>query len=67
MRNRKLSLKKDTLAELTTEELDVVAGASGLTCAVCLPNSDLVQCVTGTRCLTYGCFTGTTTYTFACN
>jgi hypothetical protein len=64
MRNRKLSLKKDTLVELTTAELDAVAGASGLTCINC--NSDFQQCITGTRCLTNGCFTGTTLYSFVC-
>jgi hypothetical protein len=64
MRNRKLSLKKDTLVELTTEELDRVAGASGLTCINC--NSDFQECITGLRCITNGCFTGTTTYTAVC-
>jgi hypothetical protein len=66
MRNRKLSLKKDTLAELTTEELDLIAGASGLTCAVCLPNSDFQQCITGVGCITDGCLTGMTTYSAVC-
>jgi hypothetical protein len=49
MRSRTLSLKKDTLVELTAEELDQVAGASGLTCVNC--NSDFQQCLTGIRCL----------------
>jgi hypothetical protein len=61
MRNRKLSLKKETLAELTTSELAGVAGGSGLTCINC--NSDFQQCLTGLRCIPTldGCFTGTTT------
>jgi hypothetical protein len=54
MRNRTLSLKKDTLVELTTEELGSIAGASGLTCVNC--NSDFQQCLTGVRCLSVvGC------------
>jgi hypothetical protein len=64
---RKLSLKKETLAELSTAELtSVVGGATGrATCAVkdCLvPHSDFQQCITGVGCVTLdGCFTGTTT------
>ena len=49
---RKLSLKKDTLAELTNEELDVVVGASGLSCVsnmIC--QSDFQQCMTGLGCV----------------
>jgi hypothetical protein len=61
MRKRTLSLKREALAELTTDELGSVAGASGLTCAVCLPQSDFAKCLPTDR-----CFTGTTTYTFAC-
>lgn len=52
---RKLSLKKDTLAELTSEELDVVVGASGLACVsnmIC--QSDFQQCITGLPCLSVG-------------
>ena len=51
---RKLSLKKETLAELTSSELAGVAGGSGLSCVNCA--SDFQQCITGV-----GCVTGTTT------
>ena len=53
---RKLNLTKETLAELTTEELDVVVGGSGLSCAVCV--SGIVACATY-RCLPTwdACFT----------
>ena len=57
---RRLSLRKETLVELATCELDSVVGASGLTCLNC--NSDFQQCITGLRCLSLdGCWTGTTT------
>ncbi|MDQ1711729.1 MAG: hypothetical protein QOE45_1179 [Frankiaceae bacterium] len=65
---RKLNLKKETLAELSTSELvNVVGGATGRqSCAVkdCLgPQSDFAECLTGVRCIPTldGCFTGTTT------
>ncbi len=45
MRTRTLRLNKETLAELSTEDLDLVVGASGLSCGICI-NSDLVRCVT---------------------
>ena len=60
---RKLSLVKETLAELTDAELSGVAGAAitpncphnTLTCAGGC-NSDFAQCVTGNRCLSVsGC------------
>ena len=48
---RSLSLKKETVVELTTEDLDRVAGASGLSCNVlCLPPSDFMECITGIKC-----------------
>lgn len=50
MRERKLSLKKELLVELTNDELDrVVGAASGLTCLGC--DSDFQQCLTGLGCL----------------
>lgn len=55
MRNRALRLRKETLTELTGEHLDLVVAASGISCGpICLPASDLVQCLP-----TDGCFTGT--------
>ena len=48
MKTRSLSLKKESLTDLTTEELDLVVGASGLSCNVlCLPPSDFMECTTG--------------------
>ena len=50
---RTLSLKKDTLTELTTAELDLVVGASALSCLsqwVCQA-SDFQQCITGLHCV----------------
>lgn len=46
---RKLTLSKETLVELSTEELDSVAGGSGLSCINCA--SDFQQCLTGRPCL----------------
>lgn len=52
--SRKLSLRKESLVDLTAAEAALVAGASGVTCAhvtcggPC--NSDLVQCVTFGAC-----------------
>jgi hypothetical protein len=68
MGKRTLSLKREALTELTGEELDRVVGASGLTCAVCLPQSDFAQCVPTHRCfdVTEAACTGTTGGTFAC-
>ncbi|HEV2891751.1 MAG TPA: class I lanthipeptide [Frankiaceae bacterium] len=60
---RKLSLNKETLAELTDVELGAVAGGAitpncpnnTLTCAGGC-NSDFQQCITGVRCLSVtGC------------
>lgn len=53
MRTRALSLTKETLSELTTAQLDSVAGASGVSCspALCAPHSDFRECVTGVECL----------------
>jgi hypothetical protein len=52
---RKLSLKKETVAELTADELDQVAGGSGLSCNVlCAPPSDFMECITGLNCLSFG-------------
>lgn len=54
---RKLNLKKETLVELGTEELDAVVGGSGLSCnGVCV--SGIVACATY-RCLPTrdACFT----------
>jgi hypothetical protein len=68
---RKLSLKKETLAELSPVELGNVVGAmSGLSCpaAIC-NNSDFVECMTGVRCvhtLPAECMTGTTVDTLGC-
>lgn len=45
---RKLTLKKETLAELTGEELDLVVAGSGLSCGICV--SGIVSCATF-RCL----------------
>jgi nitrate/TMAO reductase-like tetraheme cytochrome c subunit len=50
---RTLSLKRETLAELSNEELDQVVGASGLTCFAC-HNSDFMECITGLNCLSVG-------------
>ncbi|HWL35043.1 MAG TPA: class I lanthipeptide [Frankiaceae bacterium] len=53
---RKLNLEKETLVELSGEELDLVAGGSGLSCNVCV--SGIVTCATY-RCLPTwnACFT----------
>ena len=52
---RSLALNKETLAELSVEELDQVAGGSGLSCNVlCLPPSDFMECLTGLRCASIG-------------
>ena len=53
---RRLSLKKETLAELSGEELGEVQGGSGQTCVVCL--SEVLSCNTE-RCLPTwdACFT----------
>lgn len=63
MRNRKLSLRKETVVELTTADLGSVAAgaqttnctASALTCdGPC--HSDFMECITGLRCLSVtGC------------
>lgn len=51
---RKLALKKEHLAELTTTELGQVAGGSGLSCLMCA--SDFQECITGLRCVSLtGC------------
>jgi hypothetical protein len=63
---RALRLQKETLAELTTDDLGLVVGGviSGASCENVCPASDLRQCLTGSICLTFdGCFTGTTTNT----
>lgn len=49
---RKLNLKKETLVELTTEELDAVVGGIGVTQSQCV--SGIVSCVTY-RCPTRDC------------
>ena len=49
MRTRTLSLKKENVTELSTEDLDQVAGGSGLSCINCA--SDFQQCITGLGCL----------------
>jgi hypothetical protein len=63
MRTRTLRLARETLAELTTAELDAVAGAypTGTETRNCV--SGLVLCLTGGHCLPTldGCLTGTTT------
>ena len=46
---RKLTLKKETLVELTNEELNLVVGGSGLSCIHCA--SDFQQCITGIGCI----------------
>ncbi|HWL35044.1 MAG TPA: hypothetical protein VNQ77_02515 [Frankiaceae bacterium] len=46
---RKLTLEKEHLVELTGEELDQVAGGSGLSCINCA--SDFQECITGLPCL----------------
>jgi hypothetical protein len=50
---RKLSIKKETVVELSTQELAEVVGGSGVSCAqaLCLPQSDFAECITGVRCL----------------
>ena len=52
--SRKLSLRKESLVELTTAEVAGIAAASGPTClhATCdgACNSDLVRCVTVGAC-----------------
>ena len=59
---RRLELRMEPLTELTHTELEVLAGASGLSCgALCLPNSDFRQCLPPSI---PGCLlTGTTTTT----
>lgn len=44
---RRLNLKKETLAELSGEELGEVQGGSGETCVVCLSGAE--------TCRTYRC------------
>jgi hypothetical protein len=62
MRTRSLTLRKETLAELTTGELGLVVGGqlSGPTCYAC--GSDFQQCLTGLHCIATldSCITGTT-------
>jgi hypothetical protein len=51
---RKLSLSKETLVELSTQELSEVVGASGVSCLsqlLCQPQSDFQECMTGVRCV----------------
>jgi hypothetical protein len=51
---RKLNLKKETLVELSTQELKDVVGASGVSCLsawICQPQSDFQECITGVRCV----------------
>lgn len=48
---RKLTLKKETVTELTSDQLDQVAGGSGLSCFLCQPQSDFQECITGLPCL----------------
>jgi hypothetical protein len=62
MRSRTLRLTKETLVELSTDELAGVAGASGLTCVNC--NSQLQQCATQVQCITTALLTGTTAGSF---
>lgn len=46
---RKLTLKKERLAELTAEELGQVNGGSGYSCKVCI--SGIVSCATLNDCV----------------
>ena len=63
MRARKLSLKKETLVELTVNELGSVAGGATTTCNTTSAltcdgpcHSDFMECITGLRCLSVtGC------------
>lgn len=48
---RKLTLKKETVAELSPAELDAVVGAAGITVAPCI--SGIVACVPTDRCPTF--------------
>jgi hypothetical protein len=61
---RTLALKKEMLAELTTDELSRVVGGqlSGVSCNIACNNSDFQQCLTGLNCINTldSCFTGTT-------
>lgn len=56
---RTLALKRETLTELTTDDLTIaVGGASGVTCPVkwCVENlSDAIGCVGTYQCPTYTC------------
>ena len=56
---RTLRLRRETLAELTTDDLrDVVGGASGVTCplADCVQDvSKAIGCVGSYNCPTYNC------------
>ncbi|MDQ1711733.1 MAG: hypothetical protein QOE45_1183 [Frankiaceae bacterium] len=48
---RKLNLKKDTLVELTSAELDGIAGAAAITKDSCLYcTSEVDACITAWRC-----------------
>ena len=50
---RSLTLRKETLAELTVGDLAAVVGAaSGASCAPACPQSDFMECLTGLRCVT---------------
>jgi hypothetical protein len=55
---KRLTLKRETLADLTAAELGSVAGASGVSCntVVCYSNpcSDFMECITGLHCLSVG-------------
>ena len=53
---RSLSLRKETLTELSGTELAAVVGAlSGYSCAICQPPSDFQECLTGLQCLSLVC------------
>ena len=53
MARRTLTLKKESLTELTNDDLGhVVGGGSGLSCFGC--DSDFQQCLTGLGCLSVG-------------
>lgn len=54
---RTLNLKKDTVVELTSAELDSVAGGAAITKDTCLYcGSEVDACLTAWRCLdTIGC------------
>ena len=54
---RKLSLRKETLAELTGEELNNVVGAAQDVTKVSCICSDFAQCLPSYRCPTDGCTT----------